>query len=375
MLRPVLLFAAAIAISTQAEAAQPATATTDTFTLERGTIEGAAFEIAVPAKWNRHVLLIAHGYVPDDRPLIVDFAPRQSAYRALIDEGWIVAKTSYRRNGMIVADAIADIHSLRQQIEKQHGKPDRVLVLGESMGGLIVTLIAERDSTYYAGALAFGAALKIDEPGANITPNGSPKIPLLYVSNQSELAGPAAYVKRSANTTNRDAAPALFRLSRDGHVNVNQAERLASIRALNAWVEHGRSVLPGAKAGAPIHDATIAPLAQASKVVHIAGQPGFTTHVTAVSAAYGNVTLDAQPTDLTDAGIRSQSWFEISAHGKTYATFYGSDFSSVKVGEWVMFPDADGFFTLSKNYADAAGSAQLKEGDAVTIQPAAKPTN
>ena len=38
--------------------------------------------------------------------------------------------------------------------------------------------------------------------------------------------------------------PALFRVLRSGHVNVNQRERLVAIRALNAWLDHGRTALP-----------------------------------------------------------------------------------------------------------------------------------
>jgi S-adenosylmethionine hydrolase len=130
-----------------------------------------------------------------------------------------------------------------------------------------------------------------------------------------------------------------------------------------------------AKAGEPLHDATIVPVVQPSKVTAAADHRGFTAHVTAVSAAYGNVTIDAQPADLVAAGISPETWFELSAHGKSYPTFYGSDFGSVKVGEWVLFPDADGFFTVSKNFADAAGSAGLKEGDEVTVRRTLKATH
>jgi S-adenosylmethionine hydrolase len=65
------------------------------------------------------------------------------------------------------------------------------------------------------------------------------------------------------------------------------------------------------------------------------------------------------------------TWFQLTAHGTTYRTFYGRDFGSVARGEWVVFPNAEGFFWLSRNYADAAGTAGLAVGDTVTIERAA----
>jgi alpha-beta hydrolase superfamily lysophospholipase len=57
----------------------------------------------------------------------------------------MVATTSYRRNGLVVADAIADLDALRAYIAQAYGEPERVILEGESMGGLIVTIMAERD--------------------------------------------------------------------------------------------------------------------------------------------------------------------------------------------------------------------------------------
>src|SRR5258707_4017357 len=79
------------------------------FTTETGEIEGAKFTLLRPHTWNNRVLLLAHGLRDADRPLVADLFPEHLAYRALLDEGWIIAKTSYRRNGVIVADAIKDL--------------------------------------------------------------------------------------------------------------------------------------------------------------------------------------------------------------------------------------------------------------------------
>jgi pimeloyl-ACP methyl ester carboxylesterase len=54
-----------------------------------------------------------------------------------------VAMTSYRRNGRVVRDGMEDVNQLRDYIEKNYGRPNLCLLEGRSMGGCIVTLLAE----------------------------------------------------------------------------------------------------------------------------------------------------------------------------------------------------------------------------------------
>ena len=211
--------------------------------IETGEINGAKFTLARPAQWNHRVLLLAHGLRSTDRPLVAALFPDQLATKTLLDEGWLVATTSYRRNGPIVADAIADLDALRAHIAEKLGAPQRVLLEGDSMGGLIVTLMAERPlqtPRLYHGAIAIGAVLDLREPDSALTISFRPQIPLLFLTNQSELDGPKNYVTHDATDLAAIRAQ-LFRVARDGHVNVNQHERLAAIRAVNAWLEIGRA--------------------------------------------------------------------------------------------------------------------------------------
>ncbi len=345
--------------------------------LEHGTLEGSFFTIALPdatTSWNRRVLLIAHGYRPTDAPLVADLTLAHAAYRTLVDEGWAVAKTSYRRNGLIVADGITDLDNLLAEVTRRLGSPDRVIVEGDSMGGLIAALLAERGQPVN-GAIAIGAALDLREPGGISGINFHPQIPLLFLANRSEIAGPIAYLNTA---TDRDAAapldPVLFRIDRDGHVNVNQAERLYAIRQLNRWLDDGRNALPtpsreqNPSLAASYHDATRPALAQPSRVQLDADRRGFRAHVVDVSAIYGNVWLDAQPADFSAAGLAPGTWFELSAHDQTFRVRYGNDFGSVEKNQWVVFPNADGFFWLARNYANAAQTAALAVGDEVHVR-------
>ena len=338
--------------------------------IETGEINGAKFALARPAQWNRHVLLLAHGLRSVDRPLVAALFPDQLATRTLLNEGWLVATTSYRRNGPIVADAIADLDALRAHLAEKFGAPQRVLLEGDSMGGLIVTLMAEREPQtprLYHGAIAIGAALDLREPDSGLAVSFRPQIPLLFLTNQSELDGPRNYVTQDVIDPAAIRAR-LFRVSRDGHVNVNQPERLAAIRAVNAWLDRGASALPPPAPDATFFDATVAPAPQPSQVVAHADHRGFDARVVEVSAVYGNVFLNAQPADFAAAGIGRLTHFMLEVHGQKFRVFHGRDFSSVKRGEWVAFPNADGFFWLARNYADAAATAKLSVGDTVTFR-------
>ncbi|MBL9185990.1 MAG: SAM-dependent chlorinase/fluorinase [Opitutaceae bacterium] len=339
--------------------------------METGEISGAKFAIARPeTTWNRRVLLLAHGLRSEDRPLVADLFPDHLAYRTLLEEGWIVAKTSYRRNGLIVADAIADLDALRAHIAAKFGEPTRVVVEGESMGGLIATFIAERALVrppLYHGAVAIGAALQVREPGSSLELTHRPHLPLVFLTNQSEITGPQRYV--TAEVTDPTALRAvLFRVARDGHVNVNQAERLVALRALDAWIERGSSALPAPPPGAEFFDATVAPQPQPSQVTLHADGRGFDARVIEVSAIYGNAFLNAQPADFAAAGIPRGTHFLITCHAQTFRVLHGRDFGSVKRGEWVAFPNADGFTWLARNYADAAATAKIRAGDTVTVR-------
>lgn len=364
--------ASAPAAAPTPRAAAPSAPSRAAYVIETGEIAGAKFTLAKPNAWNRRVLLIAHGLRAEDRPLVADLFPEHLAYKSLLDEGWLVAKTSYRRNGLIVADAIADLDALRAHIEQRYGLPDRVILEGDSMGGFIATLIAERETQLddferpkYAGAIAVGAALDIREPTSRLGLTLQPRIPLLFLTNQSELTGPRAYVEAPLPRPDAELRPMLFRVARDGHVNVNQRERLAALRALNLWLDRGRASLPIPPADFPFIDVTAAPTPQPTQVA--ARADGFTARVIEVSAIYGNVFLNAQPGDFALAGIFLGDTFQLTVRDQTFRVVYGSDFSSVPRGEWVAFPNADGFTWLARNYADAAATAKLQAGDAVSV--------
>jgi len=355
-------------LASAAPAAPAAAAEGGSVAIEEGVLGAAHYAIALPAaRWNHRLLLIAHGFRPESSPLLPDLHPARESNRTLLDEGWIVATTSYRRNGVIIGDAIADLEALRAHIASSHGDLDRVIVEGDSMGGLIATIIAERDPDHYAGAVAFCATLYAKEANPAVGLSLLPHIPLLFVTNRSELAGTKAYVSVITPTSDGFVHPQLWVISRDGHVNINERERLGALRAINAWIDSNSEALPRPAGGVPFFDATVPPDPSPSKAIPMPDHRGFATRVAEVSAIDGQLTLEAQPSDFAAAGITPMTFFKLVTKGAPIRVLYGRDFGNVRRGQWIVISDPEGHTILSRNYENAAASAHIKAGDFLTL--------
>lgn len=339
--------------------------------LDQGEINGAKYAIVLPAQWNRQLILVAPGIRGENEPLVAAFSSEDVAYRTLFTEGWMIAKTSFRRSGVVIADGLADLDALRNYIAEKYGQPQRVLVAGETLGGLVAVLVAEREPRQpllYDGVLAISAAMHLKETPGTVGLSLQPKIPILFLANQGELEGPKGYITSPFAPGNDVAKPALFRVSRGGHANINQRERLNALRALNLWIERGPSALPRPANNEPFVDVTVPPALRASSVTAHANGHGFDTNVNGFTPTQGNLLLDAQPADFAAADIRPGTWFRLVVGDKVYRAFYGRDLDSVKRGEWVVLPAAEGNIILARNPGEAAAIAKLTLGDSVTIQ-------
>jgi pimeloyl-ACP methyl ester carboxylesterase len=358
------------AISARADA--PAAAN---YTVEKGDIQGAAFAIALPpGQWNRKILLLAHGYRPVTAPLLADLHPERASLKAALDDGWIVATTSFRRNGMVVGDSIADMDALRAYIVNEFGAPERVILEGESMGGLIVTIMAERDKALYDGAIVFDSTFYVKEPNGQIGISLLPRIPLLLVATQKEYLQSMRYVTSLVSRPSPTVQPVLFVIQREGHTNINQAEHLEAFQAMNDWIERGSDALPQPKNQAQYFDATIPAdpgpsTAEVDSEAHSIG-----SRVAEVDAVYGNVLLEAEAQDFQAAGIPLMTYFTLEVNGKSYRTLYARTYADVKEGEWVAFADADGRTVAARFMADAAKTAGLSVGTPVKMTAAAGAT-
>jgi pimeloyl-ACP methyl ester carboxylesterase len=125
-----------------------------------GTLAGAKYEIELPRSWNGTLLLFSHGYRPAE-PAPPDFAPVQTdaqdaptdaVAQALLAKGYALAGSAYASNGWAVADGVAAGEQLHDFFVQKVGRPDRTYVWGESLGGLVTEMLAEKHPDWVAGA-------------------------------------------------------------------------------------------------------------------------------------------------------------------------------------------------------------------------------
>lgn len=351
--------------------------------IETGEIAGARYAVAVPAKWNHTLLLVAHDYRPESAPLQADLRLDDPVYGPLIQDGWMVASTSFRRNGIVVRDAIEDLDALRDVLIEAHGRPSQALLVGEGLGGTIVTIMAERLRERYTGALALVPAFDMSEPNSMTGITHSPHIPLLLVATRTSYQPILQYTQRvPVALDDQLVRPQIARVDRTGRTNINDAERLVALRLLHAWMDQGREAYASPEnrqlAGystpwraiekSPDLDITCTPRPGPSTVVWADNRRSFTACVLEVAPYSGHVTLDIRPEDFNQLGLGRKSYVEMRAGERTIRVAMGRDFDSVKRGDWVAFPDANGTICLARHGGDAAVSASLRAGDSVTFR-------
>ncbi len=134
-------------------------ATTQPANVETGTLDGAAYRIDVPAKWNHGLVVYFHGYAvtPVQLPARDPIAPQLGQF---LDRGYAVAQSAYSATGWAVEQAVADGERLRVHFGEKHGKPRETFVAGMSMGGTLTVMSLESAPDTYAGGLSLCGAIE-----------------------------------------------------------------------------------------------------------------------------------------------------------------------------------------------------------------------
>jgi pimeloyl-ACP methyl ester carboxylesterase len=115
-----------------------------------GDIEGVPYRIQIPSRWNRGLVMYAHGYKSRGD----NWTPLPAVLGAVfLERGFAVAESGYSRQGWAVEEALKETEALRQFFAKTYGKPDSTFIAGHSMGGLITLAAIERHPDAYDGAL------------------------------------------------------------------------------------------------------------------------------------------------------------------------------------------------------------------------------
>jgi hypothetical protein len=144
------LAAAAPVATAQSPTAQAPAAAADIKT-ETGVIDGATYRIDMPAKWNKGVVVMNHGYSPELR---IPAAGAPSArLRVFLDRGFAVAQSSYSRGGWAIEQALTDNVKMLEHFEKKYGEPQTVIATGGAMGASVTTASVENQPEIYDAGL------------------------------------------------------------------------------------------------------------------------------------------------------------------------------------------------------------------------------
>lgn len=123
-----------------------------------GTIDGANYEIKVPAGWSNGTLMVfAHGYSPKTSDGGVDDGnathPLPGLDEELLSKGYALAGSGYRDRGWAVEEGISDTLALTNHFSQTFGAPSRTILWGLSMGSAITFKSIELYPDVYDGAI------------------------------------------------------------------------------------------------------------------------------------------------------------------------------------------------------------------------------
>jgi len=172
------------------------------------TLNGAAYQIKMPTSWNGTLLLYSHGYryaqpaPPDFTPVetTAESAPDDQTAQKLLSEGYALAGSAYKSNGWAVQDGVAAAEDLHQFFVDNIGQPYRTEVWGDSLGGLITQMIAEKHPEWVDGAAPLCGVMAGVVPNMNLALDVSYAVKTL-VYPQMKLTGYSSYQEAVANWT------------------------------------------------------------------------------------------------------------------------------------------------------------------------------
>ena len=319
-------------------------------TIEEGEIEGAKFLILSPEKPNGKVLLLAHGFRPEGAPLSARFATDGLMETTLTGQGWVIASTSYRRNGWIIDDAVKDLAALQAKVSELHGETSLTFILGSSMGGQIAALAAE-GKLAVDGAIGIGTALQ-DYPKEALSPQltYSPKVPIILLINQ-EANRPMSktYFKKAG-----DELTALWKIERPGHCNTSDSEKLSAIHALEDWLD-GKEVPREKDATAPI------PQHPSTAKVSLTGT------INHLNESWGNLTTSFVASDLETLGIELGDSLLVTAGNKKQGVTLTQHYSLLPQGKGAAFLTPNGYLVLQINGQHLAKKLKVSAHDKVVL--------
>src|SRR5262245_30209005 len=121
--------------------------------VETDTLNGAPFQIDVPANWNKVLVLYCHGYQLAGTKANFEYPKLNLLRNAFVTRGFAFALSGYRAQGWAVKEAIEDTEALRRHFIEKYGQPRETFVMGHSMGAVVTLATIEKFPDSYNGAL------------------------------------------------------------------------------------------------------------------------------------------------------------------------------------------------------------------------------
>lgn len=135
------------------------------------TGDGSQYELAMPANWNGILVVYAHGIVDPQAPVALpdDVTPLRDG---LLSQGFAMAYSSFASNGYAVKDGMQRTHQLKALFTAHFSNPRRTILMGSSLGGLVVLALAEKYPDQYDGALPMCGVLGGSKAEINYVADG-----------------------------------------------------------------------------------------------------------------------------------------------------------------------------------------------------------
>jgi pimeloyl-ACP methyl ester carboxylesterase len=121
--------------------------------VETDTLNGAPFQIDVPANWNKILVLYCHGYQLAGTKANFEYPKLNLLRNAFVTRGFAFALSGYRAQGWAIKEAIEDNEALRRHFIEKYGQPRETFVMGHSMGAVVTLATIEKFPDSYNGAM------------------------------------------------------------------------------------------------------------------------------------------------------------------------------------------------------------------------------
>jgi pimeloyl-ACP methyl ester carboxylesterase len=117
----------------------------------QGAMNGVPYRIRVPANWNGTLLVYAHGYTGQPIPAL---ALLPADVTTLLSRGFALAASKFGGTGWNVKEGLQNTANLTAAFREMVGHPQRTIMWGGSMGGLMALGMIEKFPGLYDGAIA-----------------------------------------------------------------------------------------------------------------------------------------------------------------------------------------------------------------------------